>query len=181
MAMQPTLWSVSALAVEFEMDRRTVAKRLSGVTPSGERQGKPVWRMADAAAAIVGASRDGAEQGDEAELLAERTRKTREEADAIEMKNAQMRGELLLREDVTAAVVSAFARVRARMIGLPPKLAPMMVTISEIAEAEALIRRAVYDALRELADTSVADLCGDDGDVVACSGAASGPDGKPVG
>jgi hypothetical protein len=47
MAMQPTLWSVNALATEFGLDRRTVAKRLRDVPPAGERGGHPVWRLAD--------------------------------------------------------------------------------------------------------------------------------------
>jgi len=49
-------WSVSALAVEFGMDRRTVAKRLEGVPPSGKERGSAVWNLSDAAAALTGTS-----------------------------------------------------------------------------------------------------------------------------
>lgn len=54
MAMQPTLWSINALATEFGLDRRTVAKRLADVPPAGERAGHPVWRLADALPALTG-------------------------------------------------------------------------------------------------------------------------------
>lgn len=115
------------------------------------------------------------------DLTAERARKAKEEADKLEMQNAQMRGELLARDDVTAAVVGAFARVRARLIGVPSKVAPVVVSMEAPAEAEAAIRGAVYEALKELADTSVSDLCGNDGGMVEDTGAAAGPDGEPMG
>lgn len=115
------------------------------------------------------------------DLTAERARKAKEEADKLEMQNAQLRGELLARSDVDAAVVGAFARVRARLIGVPTKVAPLVVSLENPAEAEGVIRKAVYEALKELADTSVGDLCGDDGDVVEGAGSAAGPDGEPVG
>lgn len=115
------------------------------------------------------------------DLTAERARKAKEEADKLEMQNAQMRGDLLARTDVDAAVVAAFARVRARMIGVPSKVAPVVVTLDVPAEAESIVRKAIYEALRELSDTSVADMCGNHGDVVEHTGAAAGPDGEPVG
>ncbi|MGR3495209.1 hypothetical protein [Citreimonas sp.] len=115
------------------------------------------------------------------DLTAERARKAKEEADRLEMQNARERGELLARGDVDAAVVGAFARVRARLIGVPSKVAPLVVSMENPAEAEGTIRSAVYEALKELADTNVGDLCGDDGDVVEDTGAAAGSDSQPVG
>lgn len=115
------------------------------------------------------------------DLTEERARKEKEQADHLEMKNAELRRELLQREDVAAAVVGSFARVRARLIGVPSKAAPMVMGLETPAEAEAVIRNAVYDALRELSETTVADLCGDDDGMVEDTGAAAGPDGEPVG
>jgi len=54
MGMTKKQWSVSALAVEFALDRRTVAKRIEGIPPSGQERGSPVWRLADVAAALAG-------------------------------------------------------------------------------------------------------------------------------
>ena len=119
--------------------------------------------------------------GDALDLTAERARKEKEQADQLAMKNAQMRGELLVREDVDAAVTSAFARVKARMTNVPSKVAPMMMGLETPAEAEALVRKAVYEALRELSETTVADLCGDHDGVVEDPDAAAGPDGEPMG
>jgi len=115
------------------------------------------------------------------DLTAERARKAKEEADRLEMMNARERGELLQRGDVDAAVVGAFARVRARLISIPAKCAPLVAVVAEPSEAEAVIRRAVYECLRELSDTSVSELCGDYGDVVEDIGPAAGFDGEPMG
>lgn len=54
MAMTPSTWSISKLAVEFRLDRRTVARRLDGIAPAGTERGADVWRLADVAPALVG-------------------------------------------------------------------------------------------------------------------------------
>jgi hypothetical protein len=171
-------WSISALATEFGLDRRTVAKRIEGIAPSGTVSGAQVWALVDVSAALSGgvAPADGA-----LDLNEERARKAKEEADRLEMMNAQMRGELLARGDVDAAVAGAFARVRARMIGIPSKVAPVVAIMDNPAEVQGVLREAVYDALRELSETAVSDLCGNDGDVVEAADPAPGHDDQPVG
>ena len=52
MAMTARLWSISALAVELRMDRRTVASRLHGVPPDGTIQGSPAWLLPTALRAL---------------------------------------------------------------------------------------------------------------------------------
>ena len=178
--MIPDLCSNAALARVVGLTERTIAgKKGQGSLPV--RDGK-----IDLAALIrlgMGAAASGhsGADGEDLDLNAERARKAKEEADKLEMQNAQMRGELLARDDVNAAVVGAFARVRARLIGVPSKVAPVVVSMEAPAEAEAAIRGAVYEALKELAETSVSDLCGDDGGMVEDAGPPTGPDGEPVG
>ncbi|MCE6951685.1 DUF1441 family protein [Cereibacter sphaeroides] len=54
MAMTPKPgWSISALATEFGLDRRTVASRVAGIPSCAEVAGKPVWRLSDVAAALA--------------------------------------------------------------------------------------------------------------------------------
>lgn len=50
--------SISTLATEFGMDRKTVARRLdaSGITPADQVRGYPVYRLRDAVKAIFGLS-----------------------------------------------------------------------------------------------------------------------------
>jgi hypothetical protein len=65
MAMTPGLWTISALAVELDMDRRTVAKRLRHARPAGAVRGHPAWRFTDALRALEGV-RDEEDEGEEA-------------------------------------------------------------------------------------------------------------------
>lgn len=53
MSMTPQVWSISALAIEFDMDRRTVAARLKNIPPSGQKNGHDVWNLADVAPALT--------------------------------------------------------------------------------------------------------------------------------
>lgn len=114
------------------------------------------------------------------DLTAERARKAKEEADRLEMENALRRRQLLDRADVDAAMSGAFARVRARLLNVPSKIAPV-VAPSAPAEAEAAIRDVLYEALRELSETTIADLCGDDARVVEDPRPAAATDGERVG
>ena len=111
----------------------------------------------------VAGNRSGNVEAD-LDLTAERARKAKEEADSLEMRNAQMRGELLPRGDVDAAVGAAFARVRAKMLSVPGKTAAEVVAVESPTEAEALIRDAVVDVLEELSGTTVADLMAAEGE-----------------
>lgn len=45
--------SISQLSKLFEMDARDVSKKMAEVVPCGERRGFPVWRVKDAARALV--------------------------------------------------------------------------------------------------------------------------------
>jgi hypothetical protein len=47
------LWSVNALALEFDMDRRTVTQVLRTVRPAGRLKGHPAWHLREAAAALL--------------------------------------------------------------------------------------------------------------------------------
>lgn len=123
------------------------------------------------------------------DLVAERARLAKEQADAQEMKNAQLRGELLVRGEVTAAVQGAFARVRAKLLSLPSKVAPLLIGMDSIADVTEHLRVGVYEALGELSETQVisAGTSGgpdDDGGVPGVVGdaeAAAAPDRERMG
>jgi hypothetical protein len=50
--MTSRLWSISALSVELNMDRRTVARLLRHVSPDGLLNGKSAWRLTTALDAL---------------------------------------------------------------------------------------------------------------------------------
>lgn len=98
---------------------------------------------------------------DETDLDEAKRRRAVAEARIAEMQADREAGQLLLREDVDAAVVGAFARVRARLLAIPGKVAPI-VQGQPTPEAAETIRKAVYEALRELSETSVSELANGD-------------------
>lgn len=181
---RPTLAEVAAL---FGKSSRWISElRAKGVLPEdgaslGDYFDAWIKHVTAAAPAIGGTSID-----------AHKARLAAAMADKAEMKNAELRGELLPRAGVTQAVQSAFARVRARLLALPNKAAPQIVTLKEVVPIQEKLTDLIYEALAELSATRVgvsADgppgaLDGDSGGgagVVAGAGPAAAADGKPVG
>ena len=117
------------------------------------------------------------------------------QADMAEMKAAQLRLSLLPRDEVTAAVQSAFSRVRAKLLSLPAKSAPIVVSMKSAVPIQEKLTELVHEALAELATTSIvieeptdpvdgssqSPNGGSSGGLVASDDAAAEADGKPVG
>lgn len=88
-------------------------------------------------------------------LEAERARLAKEQADGLELKNAQTRGELIPRDEHERTIVDLASIVAQRLSGLPTKAAPLAHTAESMAEAEVRIRRVLNELLTELADEGV--------------------------
>ncbi|BAI72535.1 hypothetical protein AZL_018970 [Azospirillum sp. B510] len=101
----------------------------------------------------VAAGRSLGPAGDD--LTTERARLAREQADAVAIRNAVSRRELLPRSDVTRAVVGAFTIVRDRLSALPARLAGSLAATTDPADARARLETAIADVLAELAETRV--------------------------
>lgn len=95
----------------------------------------------------------------------ERARKDKELADKTALTNAATRKELLPRAEVHAAVTNSFSRVRARLLSLPTKMAPMVMGLTSLATVQEKLSNATNEALAELAGTIVAGVpVSDDGE-----------------
>lgn len=166
--MTPGLWTISGLAVELAMDRRTVAARLRNVPPDGQQRGTPAWLMASAVAAVRGgAGLNGTlADGRVLDLNAERARLAREQADQTALKNARLRGELVPLAEVVAGWQMAIGRCRSLLLGIASHF--------DTPEEQRRVRRLVEGALRELANTRF-DADGPEPEPEA--GDAGGPDG----
>ncbi len=57
-------YSISWLANAFELDRRTVSKRIQGIEPSGKSNGHPVYRLVDVAPALIDSPPQAASEND---------------------------------------------------------------------------------------------------------------------
>lgn len=111
-----SLWSLSALATEFEMDRRTVKRRLDSVGPSGTVRGHHGYRMRDVAPALLAGHGVGGEDEVPADPF---KRKAYWQARAEEEQFRERRGELLERQAVEQLFAGAMKVLVLAMETLP--------------------------------------------------------------
>ena len=116
------------------------------------REARGVLDLVDAVAAFI-AHREAvtaAEQGvgdygkARAQLYLERAR-------AARIKREQLEGSLVSVAKVIAFNVGIVSLVKNRLLGVPTKVAPRLVGLKTAAEAEALVRAEVHEALAEIA------------------------------
>lgn len=74
-----------------------------------------------------------------------------EKAAIARMDRLEREGSLVDAADVEQHFTEIAARVKAKLLAIPVKLAPQVVAITDIGEADAMIKAAIYEALRELA------------------------------
>ena len=150
-------------------ERRIQQLSRDGVIPKAERG---QYDLVGAVRGYVAYLRDLAvrAQAGAPDFGIERARLIKAKADLAEMEAHGRRGELLPAEDVEAAWTAVLARLRARLLVLPDRLAPLCVEETTIAGVRDQIRKAVREALDELSETPVTALdpgragaAGDDG------------------
>ena len=135
-------------------ERRVQQLSREGVIPKAER-GR--YDLVGAVRGYVAYLRDLAvkAQAGAPDFGVERARLIRAKADLAEMEADGRRGELLPAETVEAAWTAVLARLRARLLVLPDRLAPLCVEETTIAGVRDQIRKAVREALDELATQRV--------------------------
>lgn len=136
-------------------ERRVQQLGRDGVIPKAER-GR--YDLVGAVQGYVRYLRDQASrnQGGPADFGAERARLIKAKADLAEMEAAQRRDELLPAAAVEDAWTEVLARLRARLLVLPDRLAPVVFEETSIAGARSLIRQGIAEALTEIATMSIA-------------------------
>lgn len=75
----------------------------------------------------------------------------RAKAEMLELELAERRGEVIARKDLLPALQRSYARFRARMRSIPAQWAGQFAPPSKIEQAEAALRKAIDEALAELA------------------------------
>jgi len=150
MAMTAEMWSISGLAVELDMDRRTVAKRLEGVEPAGRRGRAKLFRMADAARACFAPTGSG---GDDLDLTQESARLKKAQADKTELEVEIFKGNLLESEDVAEVWADRVLSARSLLLTIPPRLAMQMKAMADepLPAIEDTIAESIHAALCGLA------------------------------
>ena len=86
------------------------------------------------------------------DLVAERARLAKAQADQTELKNAELRGELVPRGDLESSLVALASAIVLRLDSIPSKAGPVVRATETDAEGEAVLRRYIDEARVELAD-----------------------------
>jgi hypothetical protein len=123
--MQAKLWTISELATELDVDRRTLAKRLEGLDPDESETDKAQrehrrYRLARVFAHLI----DGKDGG--LKLDDERARLAHEQADRAAMENEVRRGELLDQAQLAPDLERAIVTFRQKLLGAGTKLGPLV-------------------------------------------------------
>ena len=90
--------------------------------------------------------------GSDERLVDAKLRKESAQADQEEMKAAQMRGDLIPKDDVDAAMRFIGAAIRAALDVFPDQTAPLVVAVSGLEEAHELLTQACRDALNAVGE-----------------------------
>jgi phage terminase Nu1 subunit (DNA packaging protein) len=138
--------------------RRVKELRADGVLPGGSGEAYDIKECVRAYCAHMRpSSGKAAGGGSEAaqDLDAARVRLLTAQADAREMLNAQMRGEAVLAEDLDVVVGALVDGIRAKMLGLPSRAAPVVSALSGLVEIREALTELVHEACGDLARTEV--------------------------
>lgn len=92
-----------------------------------------------------------AERATPADFEKARARKMEADAAMAEDQLKKQRGELVTVRDYERALATSLDRVRARMLSLDSRLAPLVVGVDTVLKAKAIIRPLVNEILSELA------------------------------
>ena len=93
-----------------------------------------------------------ATSGDGLDIIGERARLTKEQADSLAMNNDLACDRVVLVEDAARIVGESCAAVRKALLSLPSNLAPKLARVSKPVEIQALLTNAVQEALKHRAD-----------------------------
>ncbi len=155
--------------------RRVYQLTNEGVIPRAE---KGRYELVPAVQGYIRYLRDRAIGSDALPDEAARTSRARlikAQAEAQEMENAKVRGELLPREPVEQAIGAAFGVVRNRILAIDKKLPMRVLGCNSLPEIQAISSEMHYEALSELANFDLSRSPGG-GDLLNAQEGASGAD-----
>ena len=89
-----------------------------------------------------------------ADIAEEKTRLTKAQADKAELEVSSLEGELIPAKLVQDTWSDLVANVRAKLLGLPSKIAHQVIAVETFQDAELIIKDQVYETLDELAETN---------------------------
>jgi hypothetical protein len=133
------LYSVSQLAPEFGVDRRTLAHRLRDIASDGLVAGHPAYYLATVIKAVFGGQTSTKEEILKEQLL------------ALQAERLAREGRTLDADDTANHWIRLYASVKTPLLAVPTKLAPQLARLTTPHECEALLRKELHNVLRRIA------------------------------
>lgn len=116
----------------------------------------------------------------EYDLIGERARLAKAQADKTELEVGTLQGKLLLAEDVLKEWQKLLAACKAKLMAIPTKCALQIVSLQEPTEIERFLKRMIYEALTELSRYEP-DIVSNGDSGSENTGTTARTDSKPVG
>ena len=137
-------WSISAMAVELDIDRRRVGVAASECTPAGGNGRGATYWLREVVRSLY--DREDLNAGEEKALL-DRARRLK-----VELEIAEKEAKLLDADAVKEEWSRLVMNFRARMLALPGNVAPLVAVAGDVVACEAIVKERVYEALTELSE-----------------------------
>lgn len=147
MAMQKQKWTISGLALELGVDRRTLGKKLHNLKPIDSSGRIKYYHLADVHKLLTTPEDD--EPGNYEQ---HRTRLAKAQADKTELEVQTLRANLLPAEEVLAEIQNMVTACRARLLAIPTKSAFQISALKTPQEIERFLKSQINEALHELAN-----------------------------
>ncbi|MEN1941020.1 DUF1441 family protein [Luteimonas sp. MJ174] len=138
-------WSIARLADELGMDRRTATKRLrdAGVPPCGKRGGHDVYRLADAAPALVDPIGPSVESG----VVDPRDLPPKDRKDYYQSENERLKVEVTIGQLIPAV------EVEADYAELVKKVVKVLDTLPDILERDCALAPEAAETVQKTCDS----------------------------
>lgn len=168
--------SVSQIAELCGVATRTVKKRCESLRSWPGDKNSICYESTEALPRVLGVALDDDEGGDA--FTRERTRLTKAQADKTELEVKVLRADLIPAAIVERVQGTIMSNIRARMLSIPIKAAPMVLGARSEVAAQTILTDMVHDALTELAEFNESDYLSQDQRTAAASAEV---DAEPVG
>lgn len=90
-----------------------------------------------------------------ADIAEEKARLTKAQADKAELEVSELEAKLIPADLVADTWIDYVANARAKLLGLPSRVAHQVLTLDNYAEVEEVIKQQVHEALQELAENGI--------------------------
>lgn len=147
-------YPIDTIAKLLDLTPRRVNQLVDeGVFP---KAGRGTFELVPVVKGYIKHLRDRIAAGNESDGYTEhRARLTKARADMAELERAQIIASLVPADDIEAAWSAVTAAMRSRLLAIPSKVAPRLMAMKTVNEAQELIRAEIFGALEELANVRV--------------------------